>query len=228
MTVPVLIMAGGRGLRLHPLTETRPKPMLPVGTKPILQTIIEGFVKQGFRDIWLSVNYKAELIKAHFGDGKLFNCNITYLHETEPLGTGGALRLLKARAPVIVSNADVLVTMDYVDLVTQHRARCGNLATICTALYQHQVAYGVIDSDSEGRLTELREKPIESFQINAGIYVIDPRILEYAPVGRFDITEVLSAVPAGRVTVYPLADFWVDIGRFEDLTRAHIAALATE
>lgn len=218
---PVLIMAGGRGTRLHPLTETRPKPLLEVGRKPILQTILEGFTRQGFTDIHLAVNYKAELIQAYFDDGSAFNCRISYIHETEPLGTGGALRHLSFDEPVIVSNADVLTVVDYAHLAASH-ASSGCLATVCTALYQHQIHYGVVDS-VDGRLVRLREKPIENFQVNAGIYVISPAALLAAPAGRFDITELLSAQPS--VNVYPLADYWIDIGRFEDLTRAHVTAM---
>lgn len=112
--------------------------------------------------------------------------------------------------------------VDYAHLVASH-VSSGCAATVCTALYQHQIHYGVVDS-VDGRLIDLREKPIENFQVNAGIYVVSPAALLHAPAStRFDITELLSAQPA--VNVYPLADFWIDIGRFEDLTRAHVAAM---
>lgn len=222
MPNPVLIMAGGRGLRLHPLTESRPKPLLPVGTKPILRTIVDAFVRQGLTDITLALGYKAELIQAYFGDGSSCGCRISYIHEDEPLGTGGALRRLSFDEPVVVSNADVLTVVDYAHLLAAH-ASSGCLATVCTALYQHQIHYGVVDS-VDGRLNALREKPIESFQVNAGIYVVSPEALLYAPQARrFDITDLLGRLPSANV--YPLADFWIDIGRFEDLTRAHVAAM---
>lgn len=221
----VLIMAGGRGLRLHPLTETRPKPMLRLGSKPILRSIVDGFVEQGFHEIWLAVRYKAELIQAYFGNGKDIGAKIQYIVEDEALGTAGALNLLPPGGPTIVSNADVLTKLDYHDLISKHRsAAC--LATVCTALHQQQVHFGVIESIDQ-RMTDIREKPIESWQVNAGIYVIEEAALAYAPwSGTLMMTDLLTSLPQGSVNIYPLENYWIDIGRFEDLGRA--LALAAE
>jgi len=216
----VLIMAGGRGLRLHPLTETRPKQMLRVGSKPILRSIVDGFVEQGFPEIWLALRYKAEMIQSYFGDGAAIGARIQYLIEDEPLGTAGALNLLPPGGRTIVSNADVMTRVDYRDLVCRHR-ESGCFATICTALHQQQIHFGVVETSKEGLLTGIREKPIESFQVNAGIYVIDAAAIRYAPqYGPFMMTDLLCALPSGSVNVYPIESFWLDIGRFEDLGRA--------
>lgn len=221
----VLIMAGGRGLRLHPLTETKPKPMIRIGSKPIVRSIVDCFVEQGYRDIWLAVRYRSELIKQYFGDGSSIGAQIRYIEEDEPLGTGGALRMLPPGGPTIVSNADVLTRIDYHDLFESHR-RSGALATVCTALHQQQIHFGVVES-VDGRMIDIREKPIESFQVNAGIYVIEDAALEYAPTCPFMMTDLLQNVmTAGHVNVYQIESYWLDIGRFEDLGRA--MALAAE
>lgn len=220
MSAPVLIMAGGRGLRLHPLTLKTPKPLLKVGSKPILRTIVDSFVAQGFHNIWLALNYKAELIREYFGDGEKIGCSISYIIEDEPLGTAGALRLLPPHYErVIVSNADVLTQIDYRDMLAQHE-RSGCIATVATALHQQQVHFGVVDT-SGGRMLAIREKPIESFQVNSGIYVIDRAALGYAPPsGPLLMTDLLAALPAASVAVYEIESYWLDLGRFEDLGRA--------
>ncbi len=219
----VLIMAGGRGLRLHPITAKTPKSMLRVGSKPIIRSIVDEFVRQGFRDIWLSLGYKAELIKDYF-DTNECGANIRYIVEDTPRGTGGPLVDMPQDKPTIVSNADVITRMDYQDLMAHHlNARC--LATMCVALHQQQVHFGVVNAE-RGRMVEIREKPIESFQVNAGIYVIEPGALVWANSDAFPITDLLAALPQGEVSVYEIEDYWLDIGRFEDLGRA--VALAAE
>lgn len=222
----VLIMAGGRGLRLHPLTETRPKPLLPIGNKPILRTIVDGFVEQGFRDIWLSVRYKSELIKDYFGNGHKFGCCINYITEDEPLGTAGCLKLLPGEyQTVIVSNADILTKINYGDLFDNHYDS-GCDATICVALHQQQIHYGVVDTE-DGKFFGIREKPIENFYVNAGIYVINRKAIEESPwFGNVLMTDFLSTIPREKINIYPIEDFWLDIGRFEDLGKA--IALAAE
>ena len=213
---PVVIMCGGRGQRLHPLTEKTPKPLLRVGTHPILETIITEFAQQGFRKIWLAVNYHADLIEGYFGKGRN-GVNIKYLHETEPLGTGGALALLpKFNVPFIVSNADVLTKISYGHLMEAH-AQSGALATVCTALHQQQIPYGIVSNGDAG--FSIREKPIENFQVNAGIYVVEPSALDQMPKGRFDMPEFLMGLD--KVNIFPIEDYWYDIGGFEEYARAN-------
>lgn len=220
---PVLIQAGGRGLRLHPLTEQVPKPLvippstaIAPGTKPILESIIDRFRDQGFKKIWLSIGYKAELIESYFGNGADFGVKIKYLLEDEPLGTGGALALLpKFDVPFIVSYADVMADISYGHLMSAHGSDA-RLATVCTALHQVQLPFGVVDQ-AEGRLTRLREKPIESFAVNAGVYVLDPKALAYAPKGAYPLTDLIDRL--SHVGVYPVPGFWLDVGHFEDLAR---------
>lgn len=221
---PVLIQAGGRGLRLHPLTDKSPKPLLKVGGKPILETIIDGFVSQGFKHIWLSVCYRADLIEDYFGDGTSRHIRIKYLHEKEPLGTGGALNLLPDwEKPFIVSNADVLAKVNYGRLMEFH-ARSNTLATICAGLYQQQIPFGVVQNEN-GRLLSIKEKPIENFAVNAGIYVLEPEARNYAPKGGFDMPDLIERLPKkgarAGAAVYPLEDYWQDIGSFQDYARAN-------
>ena len=221
-------MAGGRGMRLHPLTEKLPKPMLQVGTKPMLQGVIEGLVGQGFPDIILAVHYKAKLIEGYFGDGSQFNANIKYIHEKKPLGTAGALRLLPTlKGSVIVANADIITDVDYNDLMRFHNDS-GTLATICLALHQYQVPFGVAQVDGE-MVYRIDEKPIENFQVNAGIYVIHPTLVDMVPPsGAFDMPELLTramekkTVDGGpTVSGYVLSGRWADVGTFEAYNQAN-------
>ncbi len=172
---PVLIMAGGLGERLGALTRDRPKPMLDVGGRPLLETIVRNVVQQGFRNIFISVNYKAEMIENHFGDGSALGASIQYVRETERLGTAGALGLLPQPSdlPVVVTNGDILTTINYGALLDFHN---GTPAEATMAVREHKVhvPYGVV-TDSEGYLQAIREKPTESWFVSAGIYVIGRR-----------------------------------------------------
>lgn len=214
---PVVIMAGGRGERLHGLTQHTPKPLLHVGDKPMVESIIEGFRDQGFKKIWLCIHYKAELIKDHFGDGSRLGVRVRYTEEEHPLGTGGALRLLpRFEIPFIVCNADVLTKVSYGHLM-EHHARSNAEATMCLALHQHQIEFGVVDTE-DGYVTGLREKPIENYAINGGIYVLEPDAIDHAPEGPFDMPDLISRLD--RVAAYPIHDQWIDVGRFNDLQQA--------
>ena len=211
-------MAGGRGQRLHPLTEKTPKPMLKVGSKPILEQIVAGFAAQGFCDIWLCVNYRKSLIKKYFNAGSNWGCRIRYVDEPRAFGTAGALSLLpKFDTPAIVSNADVLTEMDYTDLLRFHWREQADV-TACAALYQHQVRYGVFDT-AGNKMLDLREKPIENFQVNAGIYALNPEVIAAVPKKNYNMTELMLAQP--NVAVYPLPGYWTDVGTFEDLAKAN-------
>jgi NDP-sugar pyrophosphorylase family protein len=214
----VVIMAGGRGERLRPLTDHDPKPMLRLGSKPMLECVIDRFVEQGFRDFILTVHYRADLIRRYFGDGAKWGVSIRYVEEDEPLGTAGALRLLPPMdGPFIVANADVIVDIDYAALLDHHASRDA-LATMCLAVYQHQVPYGVVDTEGPF-VSGMREKPIEAWPVNAGVYVISPALLPHVPDGFVSMPDLLAGVP-GFVAAYPVDGYWQDVGRFEDYARA--------
>lgn len=219
----VVLMAGGLGTRLQPLTHECPKPLLAVGGKPILETILEGFVEQGFKRIFLSVNYKAEMIRNHFGVGDRWGVQVEYLHEGTRLGTAGALSLLPERpsAPIVVMNGDLLTRTNYDSLLQFHSAQ-GAIATMAVREYDFQVPYGVVRLNG-AHIEDIEEKPVQRFFVNAGIYVLAPEALEHLPAATFfDMPTLFSQViAAGKIAAaYPLREYWLDIGRLEEFERA--------
>ncbi|MFN7534757.1 MAG: nucleotidyltransferase family protein [Brevundimonas sp.] len=220
----VVIMAGGRGVRLAPLTHTCPKPMLKVGGRPLLETILERLRARGFRRFRLAVNYLAEIITDHFGDGSAFGVEIDYLREEAPLGTAGALSLLKEPldAPLLVMNGDLLTRVDFGGLLDFHRDHGGD-ATLCVRRERMQAAFGVVETDGDRFMTGLVEKPTYEWLVNCGIYALSPRALDILPPGeRFDMTDALKRLADdGRgVGVFPLHEDWLDVGRPDDLETA--------
>jgi dTDP-glucose pyrophosphorylase len=219
----VVIMAGGLGSRLAPMTNDCPKPMLRIGGKPILGTIIEKFIEAGFQNFCLAVNYKADMIKDYFGDGSKFGCNIEYLHEDKPLGTAGALSLLPTRPilPIVVINGDVLTKVDYNHLLSFHHEHKAK-ATMCVREYGIQVPYGVVVADDH-RFVSIEEKPVHKFFINAGIYVLDPDALALLTPGEHcDMPSLLNHVAQNNheTAVFPVREYWLDLGQVEDFNRA--------
>lgn len=219
----VVLMAGGLGQRLHPMTIDTPKPLLHVGGQPILETIIRNFVGQSFRRFYMSVNYKADQIKAYFGDGSQFGAEIQYVHEPEPLGTAGSLSLLpdKPDKPLIVMNSDILTNADFSKLLNFHLDETSE-ATMCVREYDLQVPYGVVRSDGH-RFLGVTEKPIQRFFVNAGIYMLSPAAIDMIDEGeRLNMTDLFERVRQriGRTSVYPIREYWLDIGRSEDFDRA--------
>lgn len=220
---PAVIMAGGRGTRLHPLTETVPKPMLEVAGRPILERLVLHLVGCGVQTIYLSVNYLADVIREHFGDGGEFGCAIRYLEEPEPLGTAGALALLPGPQsdPILVMNGDLITREDVSGIIATHE-KSDNELTCCLKTYSVQVPFGVAEVDGR-RIVALEEKPSRSFLINAGIYVLSPRAIAMVPSGeRTDMSEVVASCIDGdlRVGFHPLGGDWLDVGRPEQLDRA--------
>ena len=220
----VVLMAGGRGQRLRPLTDTLPKPLLDIGGRPILETTIRNLVAQGFWRIFISINYLGDMIESHFGDGAKYGCQIVYLRETDYLGTAGALSLLPSRPslPFILMNGDILTNMDSCDLVSFHNVH-GAGATMAIRKHEYQVPYGVVRFDRH-HFNEISEKPVSTFFVNAGIYCLSPEILDLLEgSASIDMPDLLvKARDRGlSVTVYPLADYWLDIGLIDDLRRAH-------
>ena len=220
----VVLMVGGLGTRLRPLTETVPKPLLHVGHQPILETILEQLLGYGFHRFYFSVNYKARMIEEYFGDGRAWGAEIRYLYEDEPLGTAGALRLLPTRpsAPFIVMNGDLLTKLNFNHFLDYHRDHRA-AATMGVSEYRTQIPYGVIQTDHH-RIAGIQEKPVQRFLINAGVYALEPEALDLIPdTGTLDMPELFNRLAvAGRETVaFPIREYWMDIGRLADFERAN-------
>jgi len=221
---PVLLMAGGFGRRLLPLTEETPKPMLEVGEKPILQTILERFLEEGFRKFFLSVHYLSSQIQDHFGDGSRWDVEIEYLVEKEPLGTAGALSLLPdtmGEAPLITMNSDLLTDVSFRKLLDYHLEQ-GGPATVCVREYDLQVPFGVVHP-VENTVSQIIEKPVERFLVNAGIYVLEPTV--YRKVKRdspIDMPDLLreEITAGGKIAIFPVHEYWLDIGKIEEFESA--------
>lgn len=221
---PVVLMAGGLGTRLAPLTRDKPKPMLHVGDRPMLETILLNFIEYGFHRFFISVNYKAEMVLAHFGDGSRWGVEIEYLHERERLGTAGALSLLERRPelPLLVMNGDIMTRVNFdalLDFHTRNRAA----ATLGVREFSHTIPYGVVRMEGN-QVISLQEKPVEKVFVSAGIYVLQPEVLDLVPHHRFYDMPTLfqELMDCGRPTVgFPIHEYWLDIGRMEDFERAH-------
>jgi dTDP-glucose pyrophosphorylase len=221
----VVLMAGGVGNRLRPLTNDCPKPLLRVGNKPILETILESFVVYGFRRFYLSVNYMAEMVVEYFGDGSKWGVEINYLREDKKLGTAGALGLLpeKPSSPILVMNGDLLTKVNFQQLLNFHTEHVSS-ATLCVREYDFQVPYGVVKLDGHNILS-IVEKPIQRFFVNAGVYVIEPTILEMIPRNTYlDMPSLFDQlIKLERETaVFPIREYWLDIGRMDDFERAQL------
>ena len=220
----VILMAGGLGSRLQPLTEAVPKPLLSVGRKPILETILENFIEYGFKRFLLSVNYKNEMLRGHFKNGSRWGIEIRYIQEDQRLGTAGALSLLdeKPNKPFFVMNADVLTKVNFQQLLNFHLENKAD-ATMGVREYDFQVPYGVVKIDKH-RIHRIDEKPTHSFFVNAGIYVLQPAVLKYVPKKKcFDMTQLFEKLiqTHHEVAAFPIHEYWLDIGRISDLERAN-------
>ncbi len=223
----VVLMAGGLGTRLQPLTDTTPKPLIEVGGKPILETIIDKFVSQGFENFYLSVNYKGEQIKDYFGDGSNWNAQIRYLSEDQRLGTAGALSLIEEplSEPVIVMNADLVTDVDFNRILHFHLEQRAK-GTMAVRAYEFQVDFGVVELN-EARISAISEKPVHKFMVNAGIYVLDQNSLAEIPKNMaIDMPALFERwLAAGDdCAAFPIHEYWLDVGRIEDLERAKQSA----
>ena len=218
-----VILAGGRGTRLKPYTVALPKPLVPVGDKPILEIIVRQLCSHRFERLTLAVNHQADIIRAYFGDGSKFGVAIDYSLETIPLSTMGPLRLVEnLPSSFIVMNGDVLTDLDYGALLDRHE-REGNLLSISAAQREQTIDFGVLEVEDGGRLIGFREKPVDRYLVSMGIYALSNRVLRYIPAGEpygFDnlVLDLLKANEA--VKVYPYAGYWLDIGRPDDYERA--------
>lgn len=225
---PVFLMAGGFGTRLRPLTNNCPKPMLKVGDKPILEQILLNFVEAGFHRFYVSTHYMPEVIRDYFGNGERWGISIQYVHEEEPLGTGGALGLLphdEIDQPLFMMNGDLLTSLNLQSFLEFHGAHDG-VATMCVREYEHQVPYGVITSEGI-QIKSMIEKPVHRFFVNAGIYILDPMLVKSVEPGtRIDMPTLLERqIDQGNsVNMFPIHEYWLDIGRMDDFHKAQTEA----
>lgn len=220
----VVLMAGGEGRRLHPITRDIPKPMIPVGGRPILETILNAFLEYGFHKFFISLNYRGEQIRDYFGDGQRWGAEITYLQETDKRGTAGCLSLLPEvpDKPLFVMNGDLLTKVNFQSLLDFH---VGNraTATMCVREYAVEVPFGVVEIE-DSRIIGIEEKPVSKYFINSGIYVLDPDCLNTVPrSGVFDMTTLFGKMIENqrKIGSFPIFEYWMDVGRLTDLERAH-------
>jgi NDP-sugar pyrophosphorylase family protein len=218
-----IILAGGLGTRLRPLTFAVPKPLIPVGERPILEILVENLKRHGVNDIYLAVGYRAELIQVYFQDGRQFGVNIQYSREDKRLGTAGPLRLIRDRfelsEPVLVMNADIMTKLNFQEFYQTHLKGAAAI-TVGIRQYEHVVPYGVVQMDG-GRIRAIEERPRLPFHINCGIYVVSPDVLDLVPKDEFfDMPDLIgAAVKSGHeVFGYPIREEWVAIESLGDLT----------
>jgi len=222
---PVFLMAGGFGTRLHPLTEDIPKPLLNVGNRPILETILSRFIKAGFHNFFISTHYKAEKIQAHFGDGSAWGVKIEYVNEEKPLGTAGSIGLLPKnlpKLPILMMNGDVLTKVNFEHLLAFHQEQKG-IATMCIREYDVQIPFGVVNVE-EQQAKSIVEKPIEKYFVNAGIYVLEPELVNKVnPNTPIDMPNLLEKqIKEGKsVSIFPIHEYWLDIGHMKEYQSAH-------
>lgn len=224
LTIPTVIMAGGQGTRLKPLTNIIPKPLVPIGERPIIEIIMDSFHAAGVEDFYVSVNYKADMIERYFAD-KEKAYQIHYFSEPRPLGTAGSLSLLRGRfdSAFFVSNCDILIAQDYQEVFAYHRENRCDL-TVVAALKTYPIPYGTLETGSDGLLQSLKEKPTLSILANTGVYLLEPHLLSQIPDDTMlHITELIDRVRAanGRVGVFPITEgSWLDIGDWPEYQKS--------
>jgi len=214
--LPVVIMAGGKGTRLDPFTKVLPKPLIPIGDKPIIEIIIERFYKFGVRDFYITLNHKGRMIKAYFEDLDL-RYKITYIEEEKPLGTAGGLKYMQGKVidNIIVSNSDIIIREDYSEILKFHN-KMKNDITLVASIKHYNIPYGICDIENGGTLLGIREKPDFSFLVNTGMYILNSKVIEIIPRNEFyHMTQLIHDVKnsSGKVGVYPVSESsWTDIG----------------
>ena len=219
-----ILMVGGLGTRLRPLTDNTPKPMLHVGGKPILETIVERFATYGFINIVMCIGYKSHVIQDYFGDGSKFGVSIEYILEDKRMGTAGALSLLKERPkdPFFVMNGDLLTNVNFEHLCDYHIANHSK-GTMCVREYDFQVPFGVVNLKGHN-ITSIEEKPVHNFFVSAGIYMLDPSCIEMIPQDEFyDMPTLFEKMIEQKEDAisFPLREYWLDIGRIEEYEKAN-------
>lgn len=224
LPLTAVVMAGGLGTRLRPLTEQLPKPMLPVGDRPVMEHVVEQLQKVGISRLSITTHYKPEAIKAHFGDGSRFGLEIDYVNEEEPLGTAGALGLLKQpEGPVLVINGDILTEVNFRAMFDYHVDNQA-VMTVGVRQFELQVPYGVVELEGS-KVTRLDEKPTYRFFINAGVYLIEPQVFTLITgEERLDANDLIERLikDGQKVVGFPIHEYWLDIGRPEDYRQANV------
>lgn len=226
LPVTAMIMAGGYGKRLQPLTDNLPKPMLPVGDKPLMERVIEQLRSAGIRRVNVATHYRREAITSHFGDGRRFGVEIHYMEEEHPLGTAGAIAQLEAtEEPLLVVNGDILTSVDFRAMLDFHR-ELGADTTVAVRHHEFNVPYGVVETDGV-EITGISEKPVVRHFINAGIYLLGPEACQHIPNDqRFDMPDLITWLLAEgrRVVSFPIHEYWLDIGQHADYLQAQADA----
>ena len=223
LNIPVIIMAGGKGTRLKPITNIIPKPLIPIGEKPIVEWIINSFNKVGVQNFYLTVNYKKEMIKGYF-DHIQKDYDLQYFVEDKPLGTAGSLHLLKMEidSTFFVTNCDILIKDDYFEMLKYHKENGNELTAVC-AVKHFEVPYGTMEFKENGILTALKEKPNFNMFINAGMYILEPHLLDEIPENEFfHITTLMEKIMErkGKVGVFPVSEgSWMDVGQWDEYNK---------
>jgi NDP-sugar pyrophosphorylase family protein len=217
-------MAGGEGMRLRPLTKNIPKPMLKVGNKPLLHTLVEKFKDSGYINIVMCVNYKSKVIKDYFGDGEKFGVKIEYIHEKTKMGTAGALSLFKKKPkePFFVINGDLLTNLNFEKMLDFHYEH-NSMATMCVREYNIDSPYGEVKLKNEN-IKSIEEKPKHKFFVNAGVYILDPKCIDLIPKKFFDMPSLFKKMieNKNKTISFPLGEYWLDIGKINDYKKANL------
>lgn len=220
----VVIMAGGKGTRLDPFTRILPKPLIPLGNDPVIKVIMDEFLEFGCSKFYITLNDKAKMIRAYFGDHEL-NFDIKFVEEAVPLGTAGAIKLLEKDLvdAFFVSNCDIIIKCDYSEIVKFHRRNQNNL-TIVGSMQQYTIPYGICDIDTGGELKQIREKPQYDFLVNTGFYLVEPDMLKYIPEDiHFDMTDLIDCIKekGHKIGVFPVSqESWIDIGQWSEYQKS--------
>lgn len=222
--LPVVIMAGGKGKRLDPFTHILPKPLIPIGEKPVIEIIMEEYAKYGMNEFYISINHKGNMVKAFFADCNL-GYSIKYISEEKPLGTIGALRFLekKIHSPFFVTNCDVIIKADY-SLIYKYHQEKNYVITLIASMQTRTIPYGVCEIENGGLLKRIVEKPSNNFLVNTGMYLLNPEVIPLIPANEsFDVTDLINKMLSLNMPIglFPVsADSWLDVGQWEEYKKA--------
>ena len=223
LPMSAVVMAGGKGERLVPLTKKIPKPMLPLEDRPVMERIIGQLRKSGIKKVDITTNYKSDVIKNYFGNGASFGVDINYIDEDQPLGTAGSLGLLESpQQPILVINGDVLTQLNFRAMYDFHKAHDA-VMTVGVRKCEFKVPYGVVELNHDVEITEILEKPIQTFIVNAGIYLLEPNVFKYIPPGQpYQMPDLVDRLikEKQKVISFPIQEYWLDIGHPEDYKQA--------